>query len=102
MKDNSIDTGSAIGIAAVVLMMVCIAFAIKNAVDRTNGAAQQRNQIIAENPGCIFIEESSIAKQYYMVCQGQLQVVSLKPIRVPVPPAPPVLDHVNNTTSEAQ
>lgn len=84
VKKSGYDTGSVIVAVSTLLLVAASAFGIVGTIRNQNGLEQQRNQIIAENPGCIFIEESRIAKQYYMVCDGELSVRSLKPIVLPI------------------
>lgn len=104
MEDNkTIDTGSIIAATVTILVIVAIGFGIKNTIDRSDRYIRNQNQIIAENPGCIFIEKSNLADQYYMVCEGQLVARGLKPVFLPVPsPSPTQAEASTNTTSEVK
>ena len=84
-KIPAVDPNKAINLfVLVVCILGFIAFA-NSIVNDSNVLKRSKVQIIAENQECIYLEPSTLAPQYYMVCSGQVMVKTLRP-RVVVAP----------------
>lgn len=62
-----------------IIMLGLIAAIFYSGQHFDNISAQIKNQIIAENPDCIYLEKSGLSDQHYMVCAGVITAKSLKP-----------------------